>query len=146
MCRGRHRVENREGEVQARGGAGRGRWGIPWYKCYSEPRKFCSVSVCPEVAKSGAQRFTAVLSKLHNARMAPAQDDFPAIQVCSVHGTRCVRVEVPSKASKAAKLRASLTKASRSLRILRLEASNIGGKLAREVKAAHMSNLQAAIY
>ena len=26
MCRGRHRVENRVGEVQARGGAGRG-WG-----------------------------------------------------------------------------------------------------------------------
>ena len=34
----------------------------------------------------------------------------------------------------------------RSLRIVRLEASHIGGKQAREVKAAHMSNLQAVIY
>ena len=33
-----------------------------------------------------------------------------------------------------------------SLRILRLEASHIGGKLAREAKAADMSNLQAVIY
>ena len=36
-------------------------------------------------------------------------------------------------------------KASRSFRIVRLEASNIGGKLAREVKAADMSNPQAVI-
>ena len=32
------------------------------------------------------------------------------------------------------------------LRIVRLEASRIGGKLAREVKATDMSNLQAVIY
>ena len=38
------------------------------------------------------------------------------------------------------------TKASRSLRIVRLEASNIGGKLAREVKTTDMSNLQAVLY
>ena len=31
-------------------------------------------------------------------------------------------------------------------KIMRLEASYIGGKLAREVKAAHMNNLQAVIY
>ena len=43
------------------------------------------------------------------------------------------------------RLRASLTKASRSSRIVGLEASLIGGKLAREVKTADMSNLQAAI-
>ena len=33
-----------------------------------------------------------------------------------------------------------------SLRIVRLEATRIGGKLAREVKTADMNNLQAAIY
>ena len=32
------------------------------------------------------------------------------------------------------------------MRIVRLEASHIGGKLAREVKAADMNNLQAVIY
>ena len=32
-----------------------------------------------------------------------------------------------------------------SLRVARLEASHIGGKLAREIKAADMSNLQAVI-
>ena len=31
-------------------------------------------------------------------------------------------------------------------KIVRLEASYIGGKLARKVKAAHMNNLQAVIY
>ena len=45
-----------------------------------------------------------------------------------------------------AKLRASETKASRSLRIVRLEASRIGGKLACEVNIAHMNNLQAVLY
>ena len=44
------------------------------------------------------------------------------------------------------KLRAPVAKASLSFRIVRLEASNIGGKLAREVKAAHMTNLQAVPY
>ena len=44
------------------------------------------------------------------------------------------------------RLRASVTKASRSVRIVRLETSHIGGKLAREVKAAHMYNLQAVLY
>ena len=42
--------------------------------------------------------------------------------------------------------RTSETKASRGLRIVRLEASNIGGKQARDVKSAHMKNFQAAIY
>ena len=31
-------------------------------------------------------------------------------------------------------------------KIVRLEASQIGGKLAREVKAGHINNLQAVIY
>ena len=43
------------------------------------------------------------------------------------------------------KLRASETKASRSSRIVRLEASHIRGKLAREVKAAGMKNLEAVL-
>ena len=34
----------------------------------------------------------------------------------------------------------------RSLRIVRLKASHIGGKLASEVKAADINNLQAVIY
>eukprot|EP00614_Pseudopedinella_elastica_P013636 CAMPEP_0172584704 /NCGR_PEP_ID=MMETSP1068-20121228/4320_1 /TAXON_ID=35684 /ORGANISM="Pseudopedinella elastica, Strain CCMP716" /LENGTH=66 /DNA_ID=CAMNT_0013378979 /DNA_START=22 /DNA_END=223 /DNA_ORIENTATION=+ len=45
-----------------------------------------------------------------------------------------------------AKTSASETKASRSLRIMRLEASRIGDKLAREVKAADTNNPQAVIY
>ena len=44
------------------------------------------------------------------------------------------------------RFRAPLPKASRSLRIVRLEASNIGGKLAREVKATDMNIRQAMIY
>ena len=48
--------------------------------------------------------------------------------------------------NKEPRLRASETKASRSLRIMRLEAFNIGGKLASEVKAADMNILLAAIY
>ena len=86
-------------------------------------------------------------------------------QVRSVQGTRFIRVEhmsrkmvaVPFGGASASEqsfidrsaqtgLRDSLTKASRSLRIVLLEASHIGGKLAREVKAAHMNNLQAVIY
>ena len=51
----------------------------------------------PSVTKSRAHHFTAVVSKLHNARMAPALDDFPIFKVRSVHGTRCIRVELPSK-------------------------------------------------
>ena len=43
------------------------------------------------------------------------------------------------------KLRAFEAKESLSFRIVRLEASHTGGKLAREVKAAHMNNLQAVI-
>ena len=46
------------------------------------------------------------------------------------------------------RLRASETKASRSFRVVQLEAeaSHIRGKLAREVKAADMNNHQAVIY
>ena len=39
-----------------------------------------------------------------------------------------------------------MSKASRSLRILRLETCNIGGKLARGVQATDMRNLQVVIY
>ena len=56
MCRGRHRVENRVGEVQARGGGGAGPGGVvtyfadrmvPWYKFSSlAPRNSVSVCVC----------------------------------------------------------------------------------------------------
>ena len=44
------------------------------------------------------------------------------------------------------KLRTFEAKATLSIRIVRLEASHTGGKLAREVKAAHMTNLQAVPY
>ena len=68
MCRGRHRVENRVGEVQARGGGGRGGVGSGWlrtslivsvlcYKCCSlAPEMPVCVSVCEVTI------FTAVLS------------------------------------------------------------------------------------
>ena len=44
------------------------------------------------------------------------------------------------------KLRAFEAKEILSFRIVRLEASHTGGKLAREVKTAHMTNLQAVPY
>ena len=57
------------------------------------------------------------------------------------------------RASKHDKLRSRDTKAKTdfelprlSLRIVRLKASHIGGKLAREVEAADINNLQAVIY
>ena len=94
--------------------------------------------------------------------MELALDDLPILQICSVKGPRHVRVEswsndevahqkLPSTLSFEAKMakpghQASVTKASRSSRTVRLEASHIGGELAREVEAADMNNLQAAVY
>ena len=97
--------------------------------------------------------------KLH-VRMKPALDDLLTLQICCVKGSRRVRVGPFSKVEVAHQqlpstisFEARITKARTdfelprlSLRIVRLEASHIGGKLAREVKAADMNNLQAVIY
>ena len=104
MCRGRHRVENRVGEVQARGGRGRGGAGWGWAgwlltspiaPCFAtnlllSPGKF--LCVCPVTI------FTAVLFKLH-VLMESAQDDLRTLKICSVKRSRRVRVRIVSKAS-----------------------------------------------
>ena len=43
---------------------------------------------CPVTKSRARLHFTAVLSKLHNERMATALEDFPNFQVRSVEGTR----------------------------------------------------------
>ena len=92
MCRGRHRVENRVGVVQARGGAGRGGAGGGYHGTSVAPSPGNYTCLC-SVTKSRAHHLTAVLPKFHNVRMAPTLDDFPTLQVLSVHGTCCIRVE-----------------------------------------------------
>ena len=67
LCRGRHRVQNRVGEVQARDGVG---WGgvvtyfanriVPQHKSWSLAPRIQCLSVC-----LSGNHFTAVLSKLH---------------------------------------------------------------------------------
>ena len=97
MCRGRHRVEIRVVEVQARGGAvrcgvGRGGGAMVQILLLSPGNSVC---ICPvrAVTKSRARHhFTALLFKLH-ARKESALDDLPIRQICTVKGSRCVRVE-----------------------------------------------------
>ena len=99
MCRGRHRAENRVSEVQVRGGVGRGgvgwggvEWGWHGTNVFLYHRKTCMRLSVFAVTKSRARHcFKAVLSKLH-VRMAPGIDDLSARQICSVAGSRCIRV------------------------------------------------------
>ena len=161
MCRGRHRVENRMGMR---------------HTTYFADRTVIFVQIVPLclgkvswVTKPRAHHSTAVLSELDNLRMTPASF---LLQRGRRRRPRDSRDRAPVNVQREPKdsdgvahqqlqssfaityedrmawprLRASETKASRSLRILRLDTSDIGGKLAREVKATDMENLQAVIY
>ena len=97
MYRGRPLVENRVGEVQARGGGGGGSGrgggvgGGQGINVALSPGNFVSVCLCARAdTKSRARHhFIAVLSKLH-VLMEHDLDDLPILQIYCLRGLRRV--------------------------------------------------------
>ena len=77
MCRGRHRVENRVGVVRALLND------VASLSPIAVERALFLRIFCLVTKSRPSRHFAALLSKLH-VRMAPALDDFPTIQICSV--------------------------------------------------------------
>ena len=88
MCRGRRRVENRVGMRHVTYFADRTGTTVQVF-ALSPGNSAWRVCLCLCVTISRARlHITAVLSEMHNLRLAPALDDFPVLQIRSVEGTR----------------------------------------------------------